>query len=456
MITISVRLLTMVSAMLLTLATVCSVSANQGGIVCTVEVVPAEILPFEPVQIVVTLANPNPEPQTVRAVWSLIRYVRRNDEEWTEYIPDQEPVRRPAQPQERVFGPNSVTRFLTQLDYAHPGRHVFSEPGVYSVRVLIGPFESAPAQVRVLAPDGINAVAHDTLRTSPVGKTFSAWTQRKYPPDTKAIESLLEFLERFAESRYAHLARLGLAVAWSNGVEGKVDLKTAKKLLREVSERAPEPLASRAVYHLAEIAERENQIVEARQLYQRVVATRANAYYQELAAQKLQLAQPPVENPVAAAERELAAAGYDYTDLTETQVAELRAFMFSRDDAWKEQKHDPGQEDAETARRMKQWITTNLKPKDVAFVPNPFDAMNQELADLGYDLRSLDEPTRQRFSDYVDEGLNKLTAERKVSDLEWQTEMARLMKEWALANLKPTLPPKTNDISTILAPEPAP
>jgi hypothetical protein len=286
-------------------------------------------------------------------------------------------------------------------------------------------------------------------------------------PTDKELEPLTAIVRDHPESRYSHYLALALGRHYRDesyrrggGQGSEAEIREyqsrAMRYFRQAAEMKQVPwVREEAFVEWSRFLGHRGQPREAIQIARRALEIFPQGVFRD---QLIELAQMPVENPVAAAERELAAAGYDYTELRQEQVQELRAFMYARDPDWAQagprSHHD---EQQETARRMKQWFLKHLQPKGVSFSPDPFGDVQDELKALGYDLTTMTEDQLRDYDEYVDGTLDKARAANpKMSDLEYLTLQARLIKEWVLKNLKPTLPPKSNATATPVAPEPAP
>src|SRR5204863_6797250 len=124
---------------------------------------------------------------------------------------------------------------------------------------------------------------------------FGEYSINKYKYDQKTLDELEKFISDFDGSEYSYLARTGLAFMWLKGVEGKQDQAKAVELLTQVAERAGDPLASAAEYHLGRITysggrsmvERQQKIVEANYHFQRVLRGTPTLYFKYLAEQAL-------------------------------------------------------------------------------------------------------------------------------------------------------------------------
>ncbi|MCS7048811.1 MAG: hypothetical protein NZ483_05910 [Verrucomicrobiae bacterium] len=85
----------------------------------------------------------------------------------------------------------------------------------------------------------------------------------------------------------------------------------------------------------------------------------------------------------------------------------------------------------------------------------PIDAIGRverELTELGYDLSRLNDEQKHAINYDIIRATWDDCEERKLSNDDCDAELIRRYKAWAVQNLKPTLPPKTNETSAVTAP----
>jgi hypothetical protein len=269
-----------------------------------------------------------------------------------------------------VFEPGTVLSYPVWFDVDRGGRHVFPKPGVYQVRASISQVESAPVQITVRQPDGANAAAYDKLRSTGLAKDLSEGTVRAAAFNAKTIASLEKFVSEFPASYYADLARLRLAQMWIRGGGHTVALDKAKGLLVGLAGKA-QPIAYRANYDLARIAQLEGKDAEATKLYKKILAASPDPYYHYLTEQAiLAKAQKPIEppwrDPAFRVTKELKALGYDLNltpELEQRLKRELTAMNREAKQAFQDKKITGRELREREMENYRQWVLKNLKPK---------------------------------------------------------------------------------------------
>jgi tetratricopeptide (TPR) repeat protein len=164
---------------------------------------------------------------------------------------------------------------------------VLKDPGTKLLRAQIGEIFSEPIQIRVKNPEGIDKEAYEFLKGGDLHRCFSERTVKKYSHTfTQDTARRLEgFITRFAGSRYAQLARLGLGLMWMEGIEGEKDLERAESLLQNVASRADGDLAARAYYYLGRITEDQGRMIDADQHYGEALSLKIDPYFRHQAEQ---------------------------------------------------------------------------------------------------------------------------------------------------------------------------
>jgi len=275
--------------------------AGNQGIHTTLVASRQSILPFESVSVMLLLVNETPEDKRVVTAWCSflsIGKITANGTNWRGYRADNEPFLKPCVPTPKSLAPNESKDVLAHIDYeGTSGAHVFTNPGKYLLKggTTDGAFVSDEIQITVRTPEGADAKAYEFLRTSYLHHFFGEYTVLKYRYDAKSVQDMEKFITDFDGSEYSYLARMGLAFMWVKGVDGKQDQSRAVELLTQVAERAGDPLASSAEYHLGRITysggasmlERQKKIVEANYYFQRVINGRPSPYFKYLAEEAL-------------------------------------------------------------------------------------------------------------------------------------------------------------------------
>jgi len=274
--------------------------AGRKGIRTTIVVSRQNILPYESLSVMVVLRNEAPGEQAVKASWCSflnIGEITPNGKKWRDYLAYDEPAAQPCVSTEKTLAPGESKMLRAHIDYEASGEHVFARPGDYLLRggTTDGSFVSDELKISVRTPTGVDAKAYAFLRNSNLHHFFGEYSINKYKYDQKTLDELEKFISDFDGSEYSYLARTGLAFMWLKGVEGKQDQAKAVELLTQVAERAGDPLASAAEYHLGRITysggrsmvERQQKIVEANYHFQRVLNGTPSLYFKYLAEQAL-------------------------------------------------------------------------------------------------------------------------------------------------------------------------
>lgn len=256
-------------------------------------------LPFEPLEVRISLRNETAEPQRVVAAWhGSIEVAEVTGEKvvWHRYVAHNEPVASPPLPKEKLFAAGEVRDLYWRVDYEAPsGRHVFARPGRYRLRAAASydtRFVSNEVEVVVREPGGSDARAYESLKSGNVHRYFGEGGVAKYPRTRRHALALEQFVKSFDGSEYADLARVGLALMWMKGVDGKTDEAKAADLLTRAARTAKDPSAARAYYHLGMLRLRQGDEARAREAFRAASKARPDGYYGFLAAQMLA---PPQE-----------------------------------------------------------------------------------------------------------------------------------------------------------------
>jgi hypothetical protein len=275
---------------------------EEKGISTTIVVSRQRVLPYEPVSVALLVRNETTADKRVVAAWCSFLHIGKKTPagtKWRGYRADNEPLTKPCLSTAKDLLPGETKQMLAHIDYESPsGGHVFGQPGKYLLQggtMDNGRFLSDEIEITVRVPEGIDARAYEFLRTSNLHHFFGEYTIHKYDFNLKTIGELEKFIIDFDGSEYSYLARMGLAFMWLKGVEGKQDQSRAMELLTQVAERAGDPLASSAEYHLGRIEysggtsmpERQQKIVKANYHFRRVLNGTPSPYFRYLAEEAL-------------------------------------------------------------------------------------------------------------------------------------------------------------------------
>lgn len=257
------------------------------GIRCTISLSNQRVLPFKSGGVLVTLSNTTDEGKRVVASWQLFLYVGEvtaKGAAFQQYTPDREPIPKPPLPSAILVKPGESETWTAHLDFeALSGRHVFAKPGRYQIKASFGPFRSDAVDAIIEVPRGIDAKAYQFLQQNDLPKYFSERTVRKYPYDHNTVQSMEQFIKAYQGSSYSSMARLGLALMWIRGVEGKVDLQKSVDLLTQVSTKSREPISSQAKYYLGMAFQKQGKSDRARDNYQQILEDGRDPYFGYLA-----------------------------------------------------------------------------------------------------------------------------------------------------------------------------
>ena len=264
---------------------------NSDGISVGIAVSNQHPLPFESIGVLVSLQNETNETKKVVASWRVALDIADVQGQWRLYVPHFEPVAKPPAPSAKIFAPGETKAMFSHLDYEEPkGQHIFARPGRYKVKAAASydaRFLSDEIEITVEEPQGIDAKAYEFLQKSDLPRYFSEHTVYKYPRTGRNVRALERFIATFDGSEYSYHARLGLALMWMQGVDNRLDLFRAKELLMQVTQKAKDPLTSRANYYLGTILQKRGDNVRAREAFQAVLKGNPDPYFRLLAEQEL-------------------------------------------------------------------------------------------------------------------------------------------------------------------------
>lgn len=269
-------------------------------------------LPFESIGVLVIVSNPSDRALSEFGSWDPLLFWAEqtiSPLSWKQYTPDAEPQILPSPPNTLTLGPGQSRIWVRHLDYQWTATHVLKEPRPKLLRAAIGGIYLEPTQIHrpykelldklksvkigdeiysqsiqimVKNPDGIDRDAYEFLKSSELHKYFSEHTISKYQYTRETIQQLEAFINRFQDSRYAYLARLGLALIWVQGINGKKDPQQAASLLQQVARSSDQVLAPQANYYLGKIAKSQGDIANAQRYYTRALSLNIDPYFKYL------------------------------------------------------------------------------------------------------------------------------------------------------------------------------
>jgi len=366
--------------------------AAAASLKCRIEVSRFSILPYESLGVLVTVTNDSLDKIVATNSWGpglRVAPETKADVTWIEYHGDLEPLIRPTPAEPREFAAGDRMVYTIWL-YYQGGRHVFAAPGNYQLSASVGGIQSAPVTITVQQPTGFDSGAFEFLRDSDkhfLPRYFSEWTVDRfhlsdvgkitaagqrlardpnypYAYDSAVPAALESFVSGYDGSRYADLARLGLAAIWMRGVEGKPDLAKAKKLLTQLAARTGQPVAYEANYSLGKLNELSNDSLLAARYYDRALTLGADAVFRSLVERSRQdLGFPSLAGII---RKEFEKAGYkyyeyelgkDWLEKFETEVSAVIQKDFAAG------KVTVDQLESVYSLRTKEWIDKNGAPK---------------------------------------------------------------------------------------------
>jgi predicted negative regulator of RcsB-dependent stress response len=306
--------------------------SQSAAVRCIVEPSSSEILPFEPLYLMISLVNERSKPSEVEISPHPLARIGTLDKDqinWTEPFAERAPSGPPLPRRRITLIPNERLTFMRKVHYEAPlsRRALVQKPGVVYIQGIIyaddRKYESEPVMVTIRQPQGTDAEAYEYLRTKnkdlsaiafPPGLRKEFERSGRTLPDTglyelfywetvynwdygrEAIEELLKFAARFPSSRYAQYARLGAGFIHLYTQSESRDLKQAANLFQEVGRTTDDTLAARASYYLGKTAEAQGNPAEAEQHYARSLSLKGDPYFKSLAEQaqvKIKQRRPP-------------------------------------------------------------------------------------------------------------------------------------------------------------------
>lgn len=292
----------------------CGASSQAQGeegkkhIICTIDVAPSEILPFEPVSVLIKLTNEAQGQTNIKIFpsgWASIGVKEGEQIHWLETF-SVGTTERPPAPQEYKLDPKQgVTFSLSLQDDAIQSRAVLAKPGEIYVKGMVNafekvgdaatmrPIESEPARVVVLLPKGKDEQAFVYLKEKGVAVNprvcrgihqFFSWqgaVRSFHGPEL--IQEVDRFAAAYPESKYAAYAKLGAAMMWRHGPMGKADLTEAARRFKEIAEDPKNCLVAYACYHLCEISLSQDDVEGAQEYSKRLRSVTTDSYLKYLA-----------------------------------------------------------------------------------------------------------------------------------------------------------------------------
>jgi tetratricopeptide (TPR) repeat protein len=231
---------------------------------CEAQTRKTEVLPFEPVQLLLCVRNTTNQVQSAKEDWSSSNMrvgkpkIGADGWEWSDIRNVREPgvgLPPPMPPwayPTKVFQPNEVSKFRLASIFGTMGpewRGLLSAPGKIAVRVSVGSLVSEPIEITILEPTGVDAEAVAALKENGLAVFFSEETFVASGEDKKHLARLQEFADKFKGSVYADYATLGMGLLHLKGLEKNLD--AAEKCFLSVQGHAKNDLKEWATYYLA-------------------------------------------------------------------------------------------------------------------------------------------------------------------------------------------------------------
>lgn len=277
--------------------------SNTEGVRCSLVVWNRYPLPYEPGGVLVQLHSGTHEVRTVHRPWTGLSYRNAGDGDWRVYEHFGDPRCIPPGPGWKVvLQPGETTTTPLFVDYdTRTSEHVFPQLGAYEIKAHVSSIESEVLRIEVRKPEWLDAIAYQALVKRPPEREDTAALLRSMLPlvfaerwpifsreDTILIEdALAEFAAAHRGSTYATFARLGLAIAWIQGVDGKVDVAKAQEVLLPLSRIPDRPLAARALYYLGIASRKARDTEAATQYYKGALQAGPDPFYAYLCEQAL-------------------------------------------------------------------------------------------------------------------------------------------------------------------------
>lgn len=264
---------------------------NRNGIRTEIVVSDVTVLPFEPVSVLLLLRNDSKETsKLVASRYSIVEVGEATPQgpRWKVYekFYDRFGAGPPSPPFEMALPPDYLSDFFFELNFhGSTGEHVFARPGSYKVKGSLGNADSLVSDavdITVEQPVGVDAKGYQFLKTSPVRKVLSENQITYFPYTTRTTEASEKFIAAFGNSKYGNLARIGLALMWLKGVGDKQDLSKTTALLTHVTEKAQEPLVSRAYYYLGVAALAQQQEAKASEYFRKSLQGKPDRFFKYL------------------------------------------------------------------------------------------------------------------------------------------------------------------------------
>lgn len=271
-----------------------STSSALAQLSCEAQISKTEILPFEPLELLLSVRNTGPETVITNlnwGTWILVGKPKMNGAGWQWSSPyvtraaGNSPPPLPMPPRAETFRPNEVrfTQVVSVLNtisgFGDQYKRLFETPGQLGVIGDIRGIRSEPVVITILTPAGPNAEAMKALRSMGIAEFFSEYTFTAMQVTKGKMSVLQEFAKRYKDSAYADYATLGLALVHLKGMEeigrgGKImyqpELSVAENYFTALSKKQGSLVQDRATYYLAVCRSIKGEKQSAAEILQRV------------------------------------------------------------------------------------------------------------------------------------------------------------------------------------------
>lgn len=273
---------------LILLAVAASSARAENELRCEAQARKTEVLPFEPVELLLSVRNTTDQVQTKKEDWSVGSILvgkpkdGSNGWDWSSPFCWHGPGVGPPPPippwhyPKLQFQPKELKTFaeisaLNAIPRSWEERLWLEKPGRIAVRGMVGMLTSEPIIMTVLEPKGVDAEAARMLKESRLACFFSEKTIVPGCTTETEVKRLREFVEKFKGGLYADYATLGLGLVHLKGVEGKKDLAAAQSYFKSLSQREG-PLKEWAAYYDAVCGLQTEDAKSAQQVLEDIVA----------------------------------------------------------------------------------------------------------------------------------------------------------------------------------------
>lgn len=332
-------------------------------------------LPYQAILFRAVIQNTSPEPKTIAltAGAPIEMAFRRADGPAGDWRDVQRMRGRPSPPYAKVLASGESLSRDESL--------VIESGGLYEVKVSMGGFNSV-SRILVKTPGDQDQKALDYLREHGVASYINGSLQpqfRAYTRDT--IGALVDFVNKYPNSYYADLIKVGLGVAWQKGIyedekgaDKRTDLGEAEGSLTKAVQSTRNEIQSLARYQLGILALQRRDLIAAKQWLQPLTSLPADSYFKLAADDQIArigraaLVSTSPKDPIFKVTKELEAMGYDLTLTPEIESKMNSDLELAQRDATLA--HADGKITYQQLRQVhadtyKTWVLNNLKPKTV-------------------------------------------------------------------------------------------